>query len=272
MAIARLVVDCSDVLDGIEPAAAGVSSDGEILLAVRRPSGALEVLRWQSTWSRISIQCELANIEFVQPVPEGVLLAAANSPSSFENAAICSATGELIRRFTLGDAIEDVRTTRGGQIWVSYFDEGACGNGIGSSGLNAFDAKGARVFAYDRLAANTEAIADAYAINLGSDDVLWLYYYTEFSFVRIANGQYQVFPHGLDGGNAFAIDGSRVLLYRAADDPGRTQILKLDDSASRQRIDVLNPEGGFARPWFVRGVGKSLYLFEGRRMLMVSDW
>jgi hypothetical protein len=55
------------------------------------------------------------------------------------------------RTFTIGDGVQDVRTTPGGDVWVSYFDEGVFGNyrwsppgpePIGAPGLVAFDPLG----------------------------------------------------------------------------------------------------------------------------------
>jgi hypothetical protein len=77
---------------------------------------------------------ELSEVEiafpFVQPLPSGeVLLVGARchcrDGNPEKNSVVCSPDGEVRARFVLGDGINDVQTTIGGRIWVSYFD-GVC--------------------------------------------------------------------------------------------------------------------------------------------------
>ena len=92
----------------------------------------------------------------------------------------------------LGDASNDVQTTRGGKIWVSYFDEGVYGRGIGSqNGLVCFDASGTPIFKYFDFAKQHSLpfIDDCYALNVVDDEEIWISYYSHFPLVSIRRFQ-----------------------------------------------------------------------------------
>jgi len=94
---------------------------------------------------------------------------------------------------TFGDGIEDVQTSVGGSIRVSYFDEGVIGsNGwghsggprpTGCSGLVRFGLGGAVQWAYEPPVGH-EPILDCYAVNVHGE-IVWLYYYTGFTVARV---------------------------------------------------------------------------------------
>ncbi len=121
------------------------------------------VLRWvRGAVERVTIRNEALVLQHVQPTPDGLLAVAGRShwrPEGPEaNAVVYDRDGRELRRFLLGDGINDVRTTPDGTIWVSYFDEGVFGNfgwghpgpePIGAPGLRAFSPTGEPVFAYD---------------------------------------------------------------------------------------------------------------------------
>jgi hypothetical protein len=73
----------------------------------------------------------------VQPFGEGWLLCEARGG----RADVYDGAGQPRRTFDLGDASNDVQTTPDGHIWVSYFDEGVFGHGLGSHGVVCFDSK-----------------------------------------------------------------------------------------------------------------------------------
>jgi hypothetical protein len=87
----------------------------------------------------------------------------------------------------LGDASEDVHTTPAGRIWVSYFDEGIFGRGIGRNGVVCFDSFARPVFKYFDFAEqhNLPFIDDCYAMNVVAEDEVWLSYYSDFPLVSI---------------------------------------------------------------------------------------
>lgn len=83
-------------------------------------------------------------------------------------ATLHDARGGMHRTLDLGGASEDLQTTTDGRIWVSYFDEGVFGNGIGRQGLVCFDHEGTPLFRYADYAEQHDLpmIADCYAMNV----------------------------------------------------------------------------------------------------------
>jgi hypothetical protein len=179
---ARLVADFTTEIEPSEKYLAfGFGLAGEIVVASRRseesptvekehgifPKSQLEgasdyrvlVKRDEQPLKRIVIRSERTPCSFVQHVPDGLLMVGARCAwrvsGPEQNAVVFDESGKVVRRFTLGDGINDVRTDSKGSIWVSYFDEGVFGNRgwnspgpepIGASGLVAFDSSGQRIF------------------------------------------------------------------------------------------------------------------------------
>src|SRR5262249_40802979 len=198
------LVDLSATLDGwTDPVSFGVDCGGAIWALARRSTETLSeergigmfpksrldsgtdhlVVRWHGGEAQtIAFAGEQTAFHFVQPLPNGVLAAGARCywrPEGAEkNALALDWDGRVLGRCTLGDGIQDLRVTPNGTIWVSYFDEGVFGNygwnhpgppTIGGAGLVAFGPNGERRFAYDAEAAGTDAICDAYAMNVAAD-------------------------------------------------------------------------------------------------------
>lgn len=124
---------------------------------------------------------------FVQPLPnEEILIVGARcrygSDGNHEkNATVYDPDGTIRRQFVLGDGINGVQTTTDGMIWVSYFDEGVCGNlgwdkPIGAAGLVCFDSTGQIAWEF-QPPAGVDVITDCYAFNVAKDSV-WACYYT----------------------------------------------------------------------------------------------
>ncbi len=74
-------------------------------------------------------------------------------------------------------------------IWVSYFDEGVFGKGIGRQGLVCFNSVGDPVFKYGEFAEQNALpmIADCYGMNVDQTGEVWINYYTDFPLVRLCN-------------------------------------------------------------------------------------
>src|SRR5919204_7050215 len=142
----------------------------------------------------VVIEGERFNIHDVQPLVDELLLVCARShyrgPDDFEkNGRVYTRHGKFSREVLLGDGIQSVQTTPGGIIWTSYFDEGVFGNygwdnPVGASGLVAWDSAGNKLYEF-QPGAGLDAICDCYALNVESEDDVWLYYYTEFPLVRL---------------------------------------------------------------------------------------
>lgn len=186
----------------------------------------------------VVIEGETFNYHYLQPLEDELLLVGARS-RYYErdrydmNAAVFDRNGLPLRRFLVGDGIQNVQTTAGGLIWTSFFDEGVFGNygwarPVGESGLIAWDRSGIRVFT------NSEAdIIDCYALNAVSDEEVWFYYYVDFKLCRLKGPASQPNISFLDpqlkGSSVFATDGMRFLLDSGYDKDERYTLLLQDE-------------------------------------------
>jgi hypothetical protein len=303
-------VDLTSELDGYaDPVVFGVALDGSIYAIARKcveslvdeyglgvlPKSQLTtpvehiVVCWRAgKVESVVVASESLVGSYAQPHPEGVLLVGSRchwKPQGPEtNAVVIDRQGRIVRRMTLGDGIEDVRVSPDGTIWVSYFDEGVFGNYgwsdpgptcIGAPGLVAFTPTGEIKRRYQPVEAGTDDICDAYAVNVTGNDDVWVYFYVDFPIVNLRQGAYRVWDPAVAGARALAIKGERVLLlgdYREPDlayivelgAPGRARQVQL-----RKLVDDRGQSLGDAR---CVGVGSNLYVFNGRKVLVVRDW
>lgn len=308
--VARKVVDLSPLLvDRAAPLAVGFSLDGSIYVAAGRAAEPLAEDRGGGTfpksrlakgtaytvvhWNagerrRVEVKDEVIVASYIQPTPRGFLLVGARCHWRHEgaeaNAVEYDWNGVELRRFTAGDGIQDLRTTPNGATWAAFFDEGVFGNYgwsgpgpecIGASGCVRFDAEGSPSFHFSPEDAGTDAICDVYAMNVIGDDDVWLYFYTEFPIVHIADGTYRVWECGIAGARALAVSASRVLLVGDYKQRNLVRLLRLgpDGKSTREAEMPLTDESGIAiddaRAF---GVGKTLYLLRGHEVLAVHDW
>jgi hypothetical protein len=306
----RLVADLRPAFEGwTDPVAVGIGLDGAIYAAARKssegltekrgigifPKSRLEeatdylVIRWQDgQMQSVTIQDEAVAASFVQPVPRGILLVGARChwrPEGAEkNAVVVDWSGRQVVRFTLGDGIQDVRVTHDGTIWASYFDEGVFGNygwghpgpsPIGAPGLVAFSTTGQVRFSYEPNIAHTDAICDAYAMNVAGDTDVWLYFYTEFPIVRILDGGYHVWKLGVAGARAFAVRESRVLLFGDYKRRSVGRMVELGRDGEGNVIGerlIVDDDGHPLDDALAWGVGGNLFFFKDRRVLLAEDW
>jgi hypothetical protein len=162
-----------------------------------------------------------------------------------------------------GDGIQDVQITAGGEIWVSYSDEGVFGNygwglgsdspPIGASGLVCFDTNAKKTWSYE-APVGLGPIDDCYALNVGRE-VIWAYYYSDFPLVRIGRDrQIQAWRTGIGGATAIAVDESRVLFFGGyGDDEHRCLVGELGDLPSMATVTK----------WDAIGRGPLLHIFAG---------
>lgn len=178
----------------------------------------------------------------VQPVKDGWLLAEARGG----RADIYNYKGRQEAVLDLGDASNDVQTTPDGKIWVSYFDEGVYGRGIGNQqGLVCFDSAGHPIFKYFDFAMDNKLplIDDCYAMNVVSEHEVWLSYYSEFPLVAIKDFQVQRVWEGFGcvGGPFGVFENSIVfpkcyarpkseLVRRTLTEPVQSESLEVNDS------------------------------------------
>ena len=129
-------------------------------------------------------------------------------------ATIYDTNGTVRSSLDLGDASESIQTTSDDKIWVSYFDEGVFGGGIGQQGLVCFDGAGKHLFKYADFAEQNSLpmICDCYALNVDKDGDVWLNYYTDFPLVRLHEFKLdKVWRDFGVLGNAFAVRGDEVI-------------------------------------------------------------
>ncbi|MCB9614579.1 MAG: hypothetical protein H6721_33065 [Sandaracinus sp.] len=234
---------------------------------------------------RVIVRDELV-VSYVQPTRQGVLLVGARCvlgrSGPERNAVEYDHTGTVVRRFTLGDGIEDVRTGSDGSVWVSYFDEGVFGNRgwgegtepIGADGCVRFDVDGARTWSFSPTEAGTEMIVDCYAMNVASNDEAWLCFYTGFPIVRVARRGCAVWEPGVRGVQALAIDHDRALLVGDYERPDVTRVVHLGDRG-RAKVEaprpLVTPDGAplIGRPV---GIAGTLYVVRGTEVFCVMNW
>ena len=304
--VALPVVDFAPFLDGCaDPVVIGVACDGSAYAVarkarkppkvtgklantrLRRPTDYLVIRHGTGVTESFVVPRQTMVFHHVQPHPDGALLVCARcwwTPQAVdENALVVDRTGRAVRRFTLGDGIEDVRVTPNGTVWVSYFDEGIFGNygwnhpgprAIGAPGLVAFTRTGKLVRSYDAKTAGTDAICDAYATNVVGDDEAWVYFYTEFSIVRLRGKRYSVWRTRHGGARALCVRGNRALLVGGYDD-SLVRCLELGKNGKTRTLwkrPLVDERGRRLDDVWCRGVGDRLYVFKGRAVSRVAEW
>ncbi|OLF07059.1 hypothetical protein BU204_35890 [Actinophytocola xanthii] len=164
----------------------------------------------------------------VQPLPDGhVMVVGARCrwrpDGPDRNAVVYDADGSVLAEHTLGDGIEHVQTTRRGETWVGYFDEGVYGNfgwgepgsdpPLGACGLARFSAALTQEWRFSEDAAGAwGGISDCYALNVDGDTA-WACYYMDFPIVRIQNDTVTGWHNGIEGARTLAVAGSRIALF-----------------------------------------------------------
>jgi len=230
----------------------------------------------------ILIEGETFHYSYVQPLGEELLLVGARSyyygRGNYDlNAAVFSPEGRPLRRFLLGDGIQDVQTTPGGLIWTSFFDEGVFGNygwerPVGESGLIAWDRNGIRIFT------NSEAdIADCYALNVVSDEQVWFYYYADFKLCVLSGPADRPKASFLDpklsGSASVVTDGYRFLMdngYRERDRYTLMRQEKPGQLVRREEIIFIKENGEQLRNGIADARGAKMLLFEEAKLYAFS--
>lgn len=144
-------------------------------------------------WATMDLPETVENYHQVQPLGEDewLLIRGRADGDGDRNAHVHDINGRHVRSFPAGDGIQDVQATRGGDIWISYFDEGVFGGTrLGQAGLVCLDRSGGCSFEFNSSAVGVPGIADCYALNVASDHEVWLYYYTEFPLVKLKDGKF----------------------------------------------------------------------------------
>lgn len=186
--------------------------------------------------------------------------------------AIYDQSGHFLRSIDLGDGIEDIQATPDGQIWVSYFDEGVFGSGIGKYGAVCFDSHGKLRFNYGEYAEQQGLpfISDCYAMNVSSSGDVWLNYYTDFPLVHLRNfGLEHVWEDFGAMGKGFAVRDEVVVYLREGQlcsrhlrSPKNPEILQARDEsgATLAQMPKRSLEYAFRGPQLAMIIGSAVYV------------
>jgi hypothetical protein len=176
--------------------------------------------------------------------------------------------GQVRGEMDLGDANEDLQTTSDGRIWVSYFDEGVFGGGIGSAGMVCFDETGTPIFKYAEFAErhNLPPIFDCYAMNVVNGDEVWLSYYSAFPLVCIKH--FELDRAWMEFGcleGAFALVNGGIIsskcYTRVHNEPTQLFRWTLVNASQREDLKPLDEFGNvIGSPFEVAARAGSLYL------------
>lgn len=124
-----------------------------------------------------------------------------------ENAWLLSTKGELVRRFSLGDAIAHLQCDASGAIWVGFFDEAS-----EPYGLIKVDDFGRTIWPSGMGDSYAIDIVDCYALNVAGDTA-WTCYYLDFPIVKVdAIGRANFWQGSPAGVRALAVDRDFALL------------------------------------------------------------
>jgi hypothetical protein len=218
----------------------------------------------------------ILGVSHVQPFAGGWLL----GESRWGRARIFDRDGaNLLRTLDLGDASEDVQTTSAGHTWVSYFDEGVFGDGIGQNGLVCFDANGHPIFRYADFATEHELphIDDCYALNVCEGEV-WVCYYSHFPFVCLRDFQLEG-KWDWEPTQAFAIRSRRVVLSPAYRKPylvsrsldhSEEDVWRLADPDGNNPSHLIGPTTDEGRvPFSVAARGPRIYVWTEKALFEV---
>jgi hypothetical protein len=218
----------------------------------------------------------------VQTVRDGYLCVDSLSRGEEHNANVFDGSGNLLRSWHAGDAVEDVQVTPAGDAWVSYFDEGIFGSSpLSPQGLNCFNTRGEHTFGY----VNTWRrkfiqcdMADCYALNVASNRDTWLCYYTQFPLVHLVEKQiFEVFEPSEEmiGTNAFALSRSSILFVGGYKFKRRIFWRNLI-TGKQIELEVVTEEGepltwSYAQGrGYVQGRGSDLFIIDGLKVWMLS--
>ncbi len=153
-----------------------------------------------------------------------VLVIAPRTLRGVENACICSPTGRLKTRFSVGDGVEDAIVV-GGRIVCSYFDEGVLHGGeYSGDGVSVFDVTGRQVLGYHADVSGAIQIVDCYCVAQSAPDEICFSAYMDFEIVmlNVHTGRQRVhaLPEELHGCTAISAKGAEFVLHSPYDAKG----------------------------------------------------
>ena len=226
-------------------------------------------------WKVLDLPETAENYHAVQPLgDEAWLLVRGRADGEGDrNAHVYDHSGKRLRSFHAGDGIQDVQATRGGQVWVSHFDEGVFGGTrLGQAGLARMGGSGECSFEFNRIAGGgVPGISDCYALNVASEREVWLYYYTDFPLVRLVDGRvdglWPRFP--VKGSPGFAIDGDTALFGGGYNDRDTLHRVRLGDKRA-VKFALTDEHGRLLKRFSAFGRRDSLFLQTDEALYVVE--
>lgn len=233
-------------------------------LSLKRPDGSLQTIELPE----LDVTFSLVDI-----FPDGKLLIVGprcdlRGKDDDLNGVVFDPKSGMVSRIHLGDGIGRAYVDALGRIWVSYFDEGVFGGGIGAAGLVCFSEAGEKLWAL-----HDDQMADCYALNVSNAEAA-IFFYTEFPICRISSDfKLTRWETTLAGCHEFAISDTEVLFSGQYKDPADAAYLgrfQADGTLTTQRIQLLLPDGSPVPKGQLLGRGKHLYFFDASSVYRAS--
>lgn len=229
--------------------------------------------RQDARWSSADLTVELPYGHVQRVSPDNWLVVVSRAREPEHNAALFSSAGAVLRTFHAGDAIEDAQVTADGRVWLSNFDEGVFSEASDlSEGLICVDLLGRPVFRYSSVVSDPDvSIADCYAINVVSEEEIWLCPYTDFPLVQLKDGEIVHVWKGLapPGAHAFAVHESRALFGPGYS--GNTFTLLDLTRRTQQPLRVVTERGRVVGQRFIhRARGSRFYVIDDSRLYQLD--
>jgi hypothetical protein len=206
----------------------------------------------------------------VQPLSDGGVLLVGPTQGPRDRAALVyGPDGHASHRLPVGYGVAEALIDRGGQLWVSYFDEGVFSSDpLSQHGLNRFDVATGEVTWSFVPGPNREPISDCYALNVAGREA-WAYYYTPFDLVHVSQaGSVESWQTDIGFARGICVGSSGVLFFGSGVDFHDAVLLELGNGGLEQPREVellLPPDFRKDGLRHVTGRGNRLYLMDEQR-------
>jgi hypothetical protein len=222
----------------------------------------------------VVIEEERFNIHDVQPLVDELLLVCARCRKRGRddydrNGRVYTRGGEFSREILLGDGNQSTQATSKGTIWTSFFDEGVGGNfgwrrnPVGAAGLVAWDPAGNKMYEF-QPGSGLDSICDCYALNVQSEENVWLYYYTEFPLVHLHRRKIKsVWKMPVDGSDGFAVSARHALFRGGYGEHDTYRLFSLGPGGAVEsvaKLELKDPKRGKIAADCMVGRGDTIHL------------
>lgn len=182
---------------------------------------------------------------------------------SWHNASILDADGRRRNTFSIDRGYSQIHTTVDDHLWVGYNDEGVyMYQSFDSAGAVCLDLEGRVLIHFRDITKQNDLpmIDDCYAINVGENGRVWLYYYRDYHLVRLINGRFdriwRDFPIKMARG--FAVAEAQALFAGGGRYPDLLSRVDLETRAVK-KLRPVDHSGAAIR--FTGVIGRSSHLY-----------